>query len=268
MSDLENPLINGDIKIVMDILHELKSGHRGQYKENVLKCCEERFGWEMGKTLETLEICTNNRILNSVTHNGKESYRFIENSSNDNVVTILDTPIFNETNEIQNMINLQEDSINCDADINSLQSDFIEFKKHVLYKIDEMYISFEKKMDTILNCKCKNPSYNIDSNKILISELNSKITILERELQNKQVIIEKMLDNRVNYNTSNAYIINQKNYKNDVKQHNSNQKYSEKDVNNSIKHVTQSENPPAMKNVTIIGDSLLKGLKSKGLSSE
>ena len=110
-------------------------------------------------------------------------------------------------------------------------------------------------MDTILNCKCKNPSHNIDSNEILISKSNSKIAILERELQNKQVIIEKMLDNRVNNNASNANIINQKNYKNDVQQHNSNQKFSEKDDNNSIKHVMQSENPLAMKNVTIIGDS-------------
>ena len=72
-----------DIESLISVLKELKNRHEGQYMENIVRLCQQKYEWDEDKTKGMLEKCVDKGYLSSVTKNSKISYRILTETIGD-----------------------------------------------------------------------------------------------------------------------------------------------------------------------------------------
>ncbi len=170
--------------------------HDGQYFDNILGECSERFGWDRQGVMAALDAAIRYHIVKEVSVNNKISYRIINTARKVCFRDNVESTSTQTTNDEPDVAKRSKSPDAVDALANELArfvDDFTSFKKFIHSEISLMKASQEKAHPPgqSLPLSLENPNYE----KAFIRSLEARILSLERQLDQKQATIDKLLIN-------------------------------------------------------------------------
>ena len=167
------------VENVIEAIRNVKKKHSGQYLENVARECEKSFGWDRPTTTTALQHATERNLIRPIQVDKKILYR--ENDEKSKKVCIRDNV---------NTAATQTDNKHMQNTIETLTSEFIDFKRHVCGELEAI-----KRKQNTGNIEA-DAAVGINYEKALIKSLENRIVSLERLVQQKQEIIDRQLSEK------------------------------------------------------------------------
>ena len=184
MSDKDKELISN----VTTAIKAIGKRHDGQYFDNILGECSDRFDWDRQGVMTALNTAIHHHIIKEVPVNNKISYRIITTPKKvcirDNVESI-STQTTNDESDVEKRSERVENELKRFVD------DFTSFKMFIHSEILLIKANQEKAQLAGLPPPLETPNYE----KAFIKSLEARILSLERQLDQKQATIDKLLIN-------------------------------------------------------------------------
>eukprot|EP00112_Aurelia_sp_Birch-Aquarium-sp1_P024066 Seg744.3 transcript_id=Seg744.3/GoldUCD/mRNA.D3Y31 product="hypothetical protein" protein_id=Seg744.3/GoldUCD/D3Y31 len=166
---------------VSGVLEELKAKNKGQYYENIVEKCHTEHGRTECKTASVIETAIQKEAIYNVMYRGKKAFRIKERN----------TVIIRDMNGSESASKQQNDL--------SFQTEFCDFKRHVLDTLADLNSSLQKLSSEMNNISSKHSPIQPQSmgngtpERSIISVLEAKISSIERQLDEKQKVIELLI---------------------------------------------------------------------------